>query len=393
MGRHGKRRRKSSPTSSSSSSSDSEPGPKRGPAELRNRSKTTAVATENRRETPTVAADNRSRTPPPTDSLRIERLEKLVQQLAEQNKDASSTVKAQVTPHIILKPDLLPEFTPGNPNLTCEKWIQKIDQLATVHNWSDSVIIYHMVSRLTGLAKNWYHNLDPSSYDLKWEKWKELLLTTFPDHQDFATTLRKMVAREKEERETWAQYYFGKLSLLQACKISGKDAVSCLIDGIKDPTLRNGAIAGRYKSPEQLYTEYLSTLKTEVQPNQIKQRLTFDRRRMNVPVDRSADRQRRPYVARCYNCKQEGHFADKCPKPRVECRRCRRLGHTEKECKRDAKSTKTGQVMQADCEGLINHTNYLIDVSINGQNVKAYVDSGAGPVLITSGTAKRLGLV
>jgi hypothetical protein len=53
------------------------------------------------------------------------------------------------------------------------------------------------------------------------------------------------------------QYYFGKRNLLQACNITNKEDVSCLIDGLMDHTLKNGAKAGHYGTPEQLYAKYL----------------------------------------------------------------------------------------------------------------------------------------
>jgi hypothetical protein len=87
---------------------------------------------------------------------------------------------------------------------------------------------------------------------------------TFPDPRDYARTLRQAVDRVKQPTETMAQYYFGKVTLLLACNIGGKDAVSCLIDGLVDRTLRNGATARRFESPEQLYAEYLSLLNTEL---------------------------------------------------------------------------------------------------------------------------------
>jgi hypothetical protein len=62
-----------------------------------------------------------------------------------------------------------------------------------------------------------------------------------------------------------AQYYFRKMSLLRAGNISGKDAVSCLIEGLMDSTLKNGAKAGRFDTPEQLYAEYLSTITADTQ--------------------------------------------------------------------------------------------------------------------------------
>jgi hypothetical protein len=53
------------------------------------------------------------------------------------------------------------------------------------------------------------------------------------------------------------------MDLLQACNITDNEAVSCHIDGLTDRTLKNGAKAGRYETPEQLYAQYLSTLTAE----------------------------------------------------------------------------------------------------------------------------------
>ena len=47
------------------------------------------------------------------------------------------------------------------------------------------------------------------------------------------------------------------MSLLQACDITGRNAVSCLIDGITNLTIQTGARAGRCATPEELHHEYL----------------------------------------------------------------------------------------------------------------------------------------
>jgi hypothetical protein len=64
--------------------------------------------------------------------------------------------------------------------------------------------------------------------------------------------LRQLVNRMNRPNETMTQYYFGKMNLLHACNITNKEAVWCLIDGLGDRTLKNGAEAGRYGTPEQL---------------------------------------------------------------------------------------------------------------------------------------------
>ncbi|XP_074040792.1 uncharacterized protein [Leptinotarsa decemlineata] len=92
-----------------------------------------------------------------------------------------------------------------------------------------------MQSRLSGLARKWYDNL--SSYELSWNEWKTLLLKSFPEHQDYATSLRKLLNRRKLPSEGWEEYYFDKMDMINACEIKPKHAVSCLIDGIDNPTM------------------------------------------------------------------------------------------------------------------------------------------------------------
>jgi hypothetical protein len=139
------------------------------------------------------------------------------------------------------------------------------------------------------------------------------------------------------------QYYFGKMNLLQACNITGKHAVSCLIDGLSDRTLRNGAKAERYETPEELYTEYLSTLVAEVADNETKvadrRGKGFGRRRLGTKMSTSTNKRNdsdstEKRILRCYNCHEPGHVASKCPKPRVECDNCKLLGHEAGKCRR-----------------------------------------------------------
>lgn len=138
---------------------------------------------------------NTRRTPSPlppvdtnTDKQRIAQLEKMVRDLQQQNR----SVPLASTPRpFLIKTDVVPEFSPGNPNLTCEKWIQKVHE---------RTMTFYSISRLAGLARTWYNNLDATTYEMTWVEWKELLLRTFPAHYDYATLLRKTMNRVKEDK-------------------------------------------------------------------------------------------------------------------------------------------------------------------------------------------------
>jgi hypothetical protein len=130
------------------------------------------------------------------------------------------------------------------------------------------------------------------------------------------------------------QYYFGKMNLLQACNITNKEAVSCLTDGLVDRTLKNGAKAGRYGTPEQLYAEYLSTLVTETyEPQDTRPRSRFENKGFKPRLgERSIGA--KPHKGtleksdfRCFNCQEPGHVFSKCPKPKRRCDTCKQLGH------------------------------------------------------------------
>ncbi|KAJ3626844.1 hypothetical protein MTP99_017312, partial [Tenebrio molitor] len=252
-----------------------------------------------------------------------------------------------------------------------------------------------MQNRLTGLARTWYDNL--TTYTHTWDEWKALLVKTFPDHHDFAATLRQLVNREKQFHESMTQYYFGKMNVLQACNITGKHAVSCLIDGLSDRTLRNGAKAGRYETPEELYTEYLSTLVVEVADNETKvadrRGKGFDRRRLGTKMSPSTNKRNdsdstEKRILRCYNCHKTGHVAGNCPKPRVECGNCKLLGHEVGKCRRPKTSGPSVRLLcpsdTQDC--------YFVECAINGKPLKGYIDTGCSIVTLRKATAIELQL-
>ncbi|KAK4883318.1 hypothetical protein RN001_006637 [Aquatica leii] len=241
------RSRISSTSLSSSASSSSTDG---------NYKRSTNKGTKQQKKTKTsrvgISSHKRSYTPPSVD--KVSRLEHLVEKLIQHQ--AKSKIRHQ---HVYAKPECIPEFMPGNPNLSSTKWIEKIEQLGGINRWDEQTTIYYMQSRLGGLARQWYDNLP--SYQLTWIQWKELLIKSYPEHQDFAANLRTLVNRFKEPDETWSRYYFDKMELVNACEITNKKAVSCVIDGIRNQSIQVAAKTGRYEIPDALYADYLSTLK------------------------------------------------------------------------------------------------------------------------------------
>ncbi|WP_253302469.1 reverse transcriptase domain-containing protein [Wolbachia endosymbiont of Psylliodes chrysocephala] len=335
---------------------------------------------------PEIRSRIQRRSPVDTDSgteARLGLLERLVDRLSR----TSSLSREQRDPpaRSNIKSDCIPMFEPGNADNSSEKWISKIEQLKALNGWDEKTTIYNMQSRLGGLARSWYNGLN--SYNLTWAEWKSLITTTFPSHHDYASQLRKMLQRTKMSLESWDKYYFEKMELVRACEIFGKKAVSCTIDGITEQNIKTGAKAGRYSTPESLYSEFLSTLPTTSYSNQSERRQLHQNSRIEKPsMKKSISQNNTNTSLKCYNCKGEGHPYFKCPKPKIKCSMCKLMGHSAENCKNKPKTIlKCSNVMD-------NSGCYFLDCKVNGVMMKAFVDTGCSVVVIREEDAKNIGL-
>lgn len=157
------------------------------------------------------------------------------------------------------KQDSLSYFYPDKPEEPIEKWLRKVEDARKVNNWSESSTIYYALNKLKGSAESWYKSLPDMK--LSWEEWKEKLIQAFPSTKDYYELLEDMVKRKKVSDETYSKYFFDKLALINLCKISGRDAVACVIGGLSED-LKPSARMGNFKEPEEIY-EYLQTLNRE----------------------------------------------------------------------------------------------------------------------------------
>lgn len=374
-------------TSSSSSSSSS-----------RSRSRTRKRISSSRRT-------DRSYTPPRAEDSesRIRQLERKLDELSKQNAVLTQQREVRMT----VTSDCIPEFSPDNKTLSSSQWIEKIEQIRQVNNWNDVTTIYHMQSRLTGMAKSWYHSL--SNYNHSWAEWKALIRKTFPENIDFATILRKMLNRQKLPNESMTTYYFEKMELLRICEITGKKSVSCIIDGILDPVIQNSARAGRYVSPEALYEQYLFALGVENVRKPTNEESTSnivipgrDLRHKTRKRQHSQPRMENIQM-KCFNCHEKGHVFAKCKKPKVFCAKCNRVGHTADNCNstfvrgsgKQLHSTVGKQILPVSSEVTSVqklNDNYFIDCVIQGVAFRGYVDSGCSAVTIRASDVIKLGL-
>nr|CAI5840104.1 unnamed protein product [Callosobruchus analis] len=186
-------------------------------------------------------------------------------------------------------------------------------------------------------------------------------------------------------------------------RILGKHGLNIIsrIDGISDVTVQSGAKVGRYASPEYLYREYLSTLENtrHRRPNPYTKpdllRKTDKCRPEHIKNSHHKSDSNRKIRGKCYNCGEVGHMQSHCPKERLECTLCKKLGHSVEKCfrnKNNRPKSNEHKTLMCDTQGKTNMNGYYVDCSINGHLLKGFIDSGCEIVTVRESDAKLAGL-
>jgi hypothetical protein len=203
--------------------------------------------------------------------------------------------------------DCVPKFDPSKKKgQKASEWIRQVDQLRQINHWSDAATIHFAVSKLEGPAKVWFESLQGLEHT--WAEWQVKIAEAFPSEMNFAVILREMMNRRKRDDEPYITYYYDKLALLNRLRIGGKDAVSCIIDGINNAIVKSGAEAGHYSSPESLLNHLSSISESSHHQGQNaygKSRLSKHGKTQQRPVGNN----------NCFNCGKPGHQARECKAP------------------------------------------------------------------------------
>lgn len=152
-------------------------------------------------------------------------------------------------PSRMTRGDVVPAFDPSDVNQRVEDWCRKVDEIRAMFRWSEITIFNAVKIERTSFC------LLPT-LKFTWVEWKEKLIRAFPSQRDYHEQLGEMMRCKKKSSESFAQYFYEKQALLNACNIDGRQAVSCIVGGIEDPDVRIGAKAANCVDPEALF-EYL----------------------------------------------------------------------------------------------------------------------------------------
>lgn len=298
--------------------------------------------------------------------------------------------------------DVIPNFDPSQKNQSTRAWLKKVNEIATIYKWSEKQIIFHALSKLSGLAKCWYEGL--STVHLNWKEWQRKLLRNFPDNRNYAERLSEMLERKSRRDETLEEYFYDKAKLVSHCNIKGKDAVDCIIYGIYDHNVRLNAQGANFRSTNKLL-RYLRSISLKSVRDTISKKIMVPQKPgpSTSRFENKAGNTKR--VVRCFNCSEIGHTVHRCPKEMQKCTKCNFLGHIAEHCRKQIdtnsrtrtaptsdRTTQVNEIQESKVELFKPQDIYHKTVKVNGIDRTAFVDLGSHCTIINKSSFNKLGL-
>ncbi|XP_061721721.1 uncharacterized protein LOC133528369 [Cydia pomonella] len=231
--------------------------------------------------------------------------------------------------------NVLPEFDPANRSQTIDVWLNKVNETASIYNWTERQVIHYALPKLAGVALKWYQGL--TSLKHTWLEWQVKLKTAFPSKENYGLLLTEMLEKRAKYGDSLEDYYYEKVMLLNRCRITGTDAVDCILLGIDDRAVKTSAEAAQFTEPDKLLVYLRSQKNTKPR---VSSRQTNDSKQVNSRGPKPDNK-----VVKCFNCGEDGHPHFKCKQPIKKCETCSRIGHVSSDCNTkknfDAKNEKT----------------------------------------------------
>lgn len=293
--------------------------------------------------------------------------------------------------------NVIPEFDPSNRTQTIESWLRKVNECSVIYGWDEKQTVHFSLQKLGGLARKWFEALPTVVFT--WDEWQVKLRKAFPSEENYGRLLEEMLNRTSRSDESLREYFYDKLGLLNRCEISGRKAVDCIIYGISDRSIRNGAQAQNSSEPEDLLNFLASQRSRPLLNSKSHERIAPRPSSSNPDVSSSGAN---ATTITCYNCRLRGHPFYKCTKPIIKCRKCNRIGHDYDGCRLEtivssnSKSSQGGNsteknVLKIDSYHESN-AKFFKSVLINDKSFKAYIDFGSECTLLRKTDAEFLEL-
>lgn len=143
----------------------------------------------------------------------------------------------------------------GTDDEDIETWIEKIENVAEIHNLSQVVMLAAATSKLTKIARRWL-DLCTGEVNRSWLSFKSAILDHFRREVLFYDVMQKIEARKwNTATESFRDYAMDKLALMHRLKLEDSDKIKLIINGINNLSIKCAAATVRVNSLNQFIRE------------------------------------------------------------------------------------------------------------------------------------------
>lgn len=265
----------------------------------------------------------------------------------------------------------------GDDDYPVQKWLDDVESLAVLVNWSGLHTFIYAKRQLIGLAKLFIESQKSIS---TWKDLRKALLNEFGERISSAQLHRALTERKMRKNETMQEYYLHMRELASRGSVEETAVIQYIVDGIYDDVNNKVFLYAakdfqELKEKLRIYSDVRE--KRGMHQQKTKQYLDPTKTRSDRTVETKTN-------TRCYNCGIMGHRSINCPnkKDGVKCFRCNGFGHKSFECKnaatRNVGTKSTEENTQPRRVNLIScSVPYSKKLLIDNKEAMALIDTGS----------------
>ena len=268
-----------------------------------------------------------------------------------------------------------------------EKFIADFEDAADVFGWNEIQKIVYGKRLCQGVAREAIKTTAVNS----WGELKYFLSNEFQKTVNSARIHFLLANRQKLRDESYHAYLIAMRKFGHMGKLEDEAVIEHTINGIPDSEFNKSILYGAATMDEfRKKLELYEKMKGRDRPKQEGRFVNDGQHAKSQSVKPESKRKWEKHANKCFNCGSEGHLSKNCDKKKdgPRCFKCGTFGHISKDCQ-SAKSPPAKTYVLDSSSGFVDKA--MKEVSICGQQVPGFVDTGSDVTVVSDQLYFRLG--